>query len=307
MVRTDHVGDLVLSTPFLKSLRSGLPQAEIVALVTDYLSPVLQGNPSVDRVVTDFALIEQPDLAVSLAPRSRAYRLVYASRAPYRVGYVYKSRPLVSLMSRLWLTHRLVVDLRSKLGRGEPIPHEVEQLGCLARAMGLEYADLGLEFPLSDSDRQKAAALVPSSVITFHLGRGWLTSSWTVADVVEVVKCLKRIASVVITCGPAEQEILSELGDVDGITVLSNLSLKLWGAIMAACKLVVSNDTGAVHVASAVGTPVVVVYDPDTFALCSQQWSPWQVPHKCLRKDAPDRLLPHLLSAVEELLRNSRN
>lgn len=188
VIRTDHVGDLVLSTPFLRALRQGLPQARITALLPPYTSQVLQGSPLVDEVLVHDRLarpvaLEQvrasrPDLAISLAPRSRSYRLAWRTGARYRVGYVYAGRPLAKLACQAWLTHRMTVDLEHDLAAGRPIPHEIEQLQRLAGKMGLPCQEDGLELTIPQEDLDFGRHLVEgwgSQKAALHLSGGWVT------------------------------------------------------------------------------------------------------------------------------------
>jgi len=82
LIRTDRVGDLVLSTPAIASFRRSWPKAKIIAVVTGYTEPVLRHNPDVDEIVllphrsplaaiTQVARLgRQADIAVGLAPRT---------------------------------------------------------------------------------------------------------------------------------------------------------------------------------------------------------------------------------------------
>src|SRR5215469_18270535 len=68
------------------------------------------------------------------------------------------------------------------------------------------------------------------------------------------------------------------------ITWLDGLPLLRWAAALERCSVVVTVDTGATHVASAVGVPVVAVFEREYFRLSSQEWAPWQVPNVVLCK-----------------------
>ena len=96
VVRTDRVGDLILSTPFLATLRDHFPEAEITAWVAPYCAQVLEGSDLVDHVVTQMPS-GHFDLAIGLAPRSQCLKQVLSTGAPVRAGYVYTGRPLVNL------------------------------------------------------------------------------------------------------------------------------------------------------------------------------------------------------------------
>lgn len=348
VVRTDHIGDLVLSTPFLRALREGIPHARITAIVPPYTSQVLESSPLVDDILVydrENAREEgarmlrevrhsSPDLAISLAPRSRSYRLAWRTGARYRVGYVYSSRPLAALACRAWLTHRLPMRVEEDLKAGRPVPHEVEQLGMLARGMGLPYDDTRLALTIPDAEREYGRSLVAgwgAQTAALHLGRGWLTGGWRLRNLVRLVEGLLWATNgggVLITYGPAEEAMAMRLAEglaacgllgpgfhvedaASGeeppheplpIRLAGGLSFHQWAAALGACSCVVSTDTGAVHVAAAMGRPVVAMYETATSRLCCQQWAPWQVPHRIVVKGHPVATMSTILQGVEELL-----
>lgn len=348
VVRTDHIGDLVLSTPFLRALREGIPQARITAIVPPYTRDVLAESPLVDDILVydrengreeGSRMLRElrhsnPDLAVSLAPRSRSYRLAWRTGARYRVGYVYASRPLAALACRAWLTHRLSLHIEEDLKAGRPVLHEVEQLGMLARGMGLPYEDTRLSLTIPESDLEYGRQLVAGwgrQSAALHLGKGWLTGGWRMRNLIRLVEGLLWATNgggVLITYGPAEESMAMRLAEglatcgllgpgfrVAGTTtgdepprdplpirLAGGLNFKQWAAALAACSCVVSTDTGAVHVAAAMGRPVVAMYETATSRLCSQQWAPWQVPHRSVTKGHPVETMSTILHGVEELL-----
>jgi ADP-heptose:LPS heptosyltransferase len=344
VVRTDHIGDLVLSTPFLRALRKGLPEARITALLPPYTHEVLEGSPLVDEVLVhdrnarplaglEEARSRKPDLAISLAPRSRSYRLAWRTGARYRVGYVYSSRPLASLACRAWLTHRLTLHLEGDMSAGLPVPHEIEQLEMLARAMGLPYEDDRLVVTVPPQDLAFGRSLVDGwgrQTAALHLSGGWLSEGWKVRNLVRLVEGMlwsTNGGGVLITYGKAEESLAMRLAeglagagllgpgfriqdsdpgvwpsDPLPIRLAGGLSFKQWAAALGSCSCVVSPDTGAVHVAAAMGRPVVAVYAACTRRLCSQQWAPWQVPHRLVTKGHPVQTMSAILQGVEELL-----
>jgi len=302
VVRTDHIGDLVVSTPFLRALRSGLPQARITALVAGPARDVLRGNDAVDEVLTLDSPLPSVELAVCLAPRTQAYRLTHRTRARYRVGYVYPERFLTGLLARFWLTHRMAQPVRSYLRSGQAVPHEVEQLGKLAGFLGLDYGQPRLELPVPPEDVEFGESIARGAV-ALHLAAGWFTWGWTLEELVSLLRELPP--PVVVTWGPAERELADRLAALaPEVKLVGDLTLKRWAGVLGAARCVVSTDTGAVHVAAARGTPSVVAYQPEQYDLCSQQWAPWGVPYRALRKTGPCR--PLIRKGVEELLAGAR-
>lgn len=349
VTRSDHIGDLVLSTPFLRALRTRLPQARITAILPPYTREVLEDSPLVDEVLVydrergreqgSRMLGEMraapPDLAVSLAPRTRSYRMAWRTGARFRVGAVYSSRPLARLACRAWLTDWMELHPEEDLAAGRPVAHEVEQLGMLARAMGLPYEDTRLAVTIPALDMEYGRGLVAGwgrQTAALHLGRNWLTDGWRVRNLIRLVEGLlwsTNGGGVLITYGPAEEPMAMRLAeglatcgllgpgfrlaspdaaeaprDPLPIRLAGSLTFRQWAAALASCSCVVSPDTGAVHVAAAMGRPVVAVYEAATQRLCSQQWAPWQVPHRSITKGNPVQTMSAILQGVEELLLN---
>ncbi len=288
VVRTDRVGDLILSTPFLATLREHFPKAHITAWVAPYCEQVLAENGLVDRVVT--ALPSGFfDLAIGLAPRSRCLKQVLSTAAPVRLGYVYESRPLVRL-----LAYRCLTDWERMLVKPpHHVEHEVEHLDRLARRLGMppstgRHLQLGRPGPTHDW-------------LVLHLGDRWFSNGWTCDDIVRLCYGLESYGRLVVTAGPREAELVSG-GAFDEFDLRSSLSFKEWCELIGGARVLVSPDTGAVHVAAALDTPVVVAYEESTYDHCSVQWKPWMVPYRSVIKRSPDLTLEAVFQGVGELL-----
>ena len=288
-IRTDRVGDLILSTPFLAGLRQGFPQAHITALVAPYCQEVLADSPLVNEVVTELPS-ERFDLALALAPRTQCWRWAYQTRAPIRLGYAYTDRPLGRLASRWLLTERDLVRIEPPF----QVPHEVAQLDLLARRLGLPST---LDFPLSVGIESAAKR----KGIAFHLGDRWMAGGWTFDDLMVILRRLQEHGPVTVSAGPREVELLQGR-ELEGVTLLTGLTFRHWAETLAKAEVLVSPDTGAVHLATAVGTPVVVAYEASTYEHCSRQWAPWKVAHRSVVKGEPGQTVDQLLVALEELV-----
>ena len=299
VLRTDRVGDLLLSTPFLTGLRLNFPSAKIVARVEPYCRDVLSGSGLVDEVITTKAVgAVQAQLCVCLAPRSSALKLARQSAARWRLGYSYAGRPLVSVLARWALTHRETVTICAP----HNVPHEVEQLDRLARRLGLP-STLGFPLVVAPSKAER----IPGRVV-FHLGDRWLVEGWTIEDLSHLLAKLSGDYEMIVTAGPREEAIIADNAHhFQGLDLRTGLAFKEWSQVIASAACLVTPDTGAVHLAAAVGTPVVVAYEEKSFAHCSRQWSPWKIPSRSLVKESPSVTVPKLLSAVEDLLSDSRN
>lgn len=307
LIRTDRVGDLVLSTPAIASFRRSWPNAHIEALVNDYNEPVLRHNPDVDDVVVlprraspaeakAFArkLGRGLDLAVALAPRTPDLRLCAWSKAVRRIGYVYRRRFVSRLAARFLLTDVGISDADPRLADRHPevpVAHEVHQVQSLvALAGGTRFSDeLVLRF--SADDAEFAATAAPAHAAAINLAPRWFAEDFGFRAMTELVERVAADHAAVVI--PYRAEIagvaarLQSAVRAANVTWLADLPLLRWAAVLARCSVAIVVDSGTTHVAAAVGVPVVVVYERLWYNLTSREWSPWRVPCAVLGKPPP--------------------
>ncbi|TAM61321.1 lipopolysaccharide heptosyltransferase family protein [bacterium] len=327
LVRTDRIGDLILSTPAIASFRRSFPAAHIDALCSVYNATVLEGNADVDRVLTlppeesqrsrfTHALAGAYDMAVALAPISRDHRIVAATRANTRIGYVYRRRLLARLAAAYFFTRFAVSEADpsdAERHPEHPIRHEVLQVLELVLLAGGAVISPDLVLPVTPADREHAARLLPGpGSIGVHFAPRWLSGGSTRRSFVELISAIRHRfgKEVVVTHG---KEAGSEVEHVRAqlppeVRFVGGLSLRQWAAVFERCAAVVTVDTGATHVAAAMRRPTVVVFEHRYFRLSSQEWSPWGVPGAVVRKPADERaeslarLREEVLEGVERVL-----
>ncbi len=325
VIRLDRLGDLVCSTPFLKTLRKGFPGSRITLLLRPYTRELLLGCSFIDELLTwpeeknarpevlRRIRREKPDLAIALSPIMPAYRLAWQSGAGERVGYVYRSRWTALLMSRFMLTRTAILDIEGAVRRGEKVPHEVEQALVVADLLGLEEKCSDMEIPIPDEERILSASFLMQNDISgkpllgLHLHQGWFRNDWSeddflalIGDILEAFSSMRLL----LTCGPQEKTLVEKLRpNLPGsVIVAEGFPIRRWAALISSCMAFVSLDTGATHVAAALGVPTVCVFQPDTFRLCSGQWAPWKVPCSILEMSSPDKSRREIVKALENLL-----
>lgn len=269
--RTDHIGDLVVTTPVLRAFREQLRQAEIWAVVSPPARE-LAGHWADHVLSPSEVLPEALDAAIGLSPRTSTYALLKRSRARYRVGYVYAERPLARLNCWWNLTHTWTTSLQ----RGQ-IPHEAQVVARFAEATGLTGIELRPEFPLPP-DLEAWGKQRTGGRVVVHFAPRWL-EFW---DRPRFFAFLQEVAPVLVTYGPAEAALLGTPPALEGVEWCTGLSLNQWAALLGGARVLLSTDTGAVHIAAARGVSVVVVHLPQHYELCSRQWYPWGVPYRAV-------------------------
>ena len=283
VIATRRIGDVLLTTPLLRSLRRGYPHARIDALIHESTAGILRGNPDIDRVI---AVPEQPTLAQyrTLAGTIlRRYDIAVSTQTGDRpIAYALLSGrvrigPVLSAGSRgAWKRHLLTAstpfdDLNT---------HTVVQNLRLADLLGIartytvvaptvsDPAALDRTVPFAWRD-ERFAVLHPAPM--FHYKR-WHADGWR-----ELVGHLIATGlRVVITGGPGPAElayIARTLGDrrCGAIDLAGRLSLAELAALLCNASLYVGPDTAITHLAAATGTPTVALYGPTN----PVKWGPW--------------------------------
>lgn len=299
--RTDRIGDLVLSTPAVATVRASFPDAHLSIVTSSYNQVVMQRNDDVDELIvlphnsTALAFgasLEGYDLAVALAPRFVDLQIVGATRAPLRVGYTYERRWFARLTAGIYLNRVMISEADPELSERDPhrvVRHEVVQLLDLVALAGARRRVTKLRLDLIDEDRKLAREL-PEGPIVLQLAPRWFTGGSTLASTLELVDELASLAPVVVTCA-RECETAGPLFEAKASVTrcLPPLPFHQWAAVLERASVVVTVDTGATHVASAVGRPTLVAFEHRYFRLNSHEWSPYGVPHVLVRKPAtPD-------------------
>ncbi|MFA5701842.1 MAG: lipopolysaccharide heptosyltransferase II [Desulfuromonas sp.] len=275
---TNWIGDAVMTTPALTALRSRCPQAEIVLLVNPLVAPLFQHHPAVDRVliyarkgqhrgIRGFMRMVQElrrerfDAALLLQNAIEAALLAFAARIPRRAGYVTDGR-------RLFLTDP--VELRAadkKLHHTAYYLTLLDRLGLCDKAAIQGPARLCLH--LTTAERTWARTTLGSdNVIALNPGAAYGSAKrWFPDRFAAVADALAQRydATIVLTGGPAESEIGEDIAAFmqhDCINMAGKTDVRQMMALLGASRLLITNDSGPMHVAAALDVPIVAVFGP---------------------------------------------
>lgn len=300
IVRTDRIGDVIISTPVIKALREAYPNAYLAMLVSPYTRELLESNPYLDETIVydkdnkhkswlstlRFALrLKQKrfDLAVVLHPTNRAHLIAYLAGIPMRIGW---RRKLSFLLSKS-IAHT----------KQEGSRHELEYNLDLLKLIGIEAQEKGLFISLRPQDEQWVKELFASQgikssdpLLAIHPGASCVSKLWpperfaNVAD--ELVKLYGFKILLVSSpkdahlCRKVAQNMQAKALDLSGRTSIMQLA-----ALLQRCRLFISNDSGPVHVACAVGTPVISIFGRNQKGLGPVRWGPSGKTDIALHKD----------------------
>ena len=320
--RTDRIGDLILSTAAIGTVRNSFPDARVTMVCSPYNRVVMDRNSDVDEIVElpdgtvpaafGARYRGRTDIAIALAPRNLDLALVGATRADIRVGYTYLRRYVARLTAHLYVNRLMISEADPGLSERDPhrhVRHEVNQLIDLVALAGARRRVERLRLDVTDEDRASIAYL-PKDPIVMHLGLRWFQEGSTLESTILLIKELHRFGvPVVVTYAPECEQYVHAISDARvADLLLGGLPFHRWAAVFEGARVVVTVDTGATHVASAVRRPTVVAFEHRYFRLNSQEWAPYGVPCKLVQKPAresPESLEQfrgEVLDAVAQLL-----
>jgi ADP-heptose:LPS heptosyltransferase len=307
LIRLDNLGDVILATPAIHALRQALPGARLTLLASPVGAQVAELDPDLDDVIVYRAPWMDPDSCLSQDP-SRDYSIVAEIRrqgfdaAIIFTSYHQSSLPAAYLcyLAGIPLRHAASIDgpgslLTSRHRHVDRISHEVERNLDLVGGLGipLEGDDLILGPP--DEDVAWARGVVEGErrgrkpVVVIHPGCSCPSRTYPAEHFARAAWTLSsELDARLIWTGAADEVdlvegIRAQLAE-PGLNLAGTTSLARLSAILAAGDVVVTNNTGPMHVAAAVGTPVVAL-----FALTNppEEWHPWKVRHRLLNQPVP--------------------
>lgn len=320
--RTDRIGDLILSTPAIATLRASFPEAHVTMITSAYNRVAVERNADLDAVdalptnvkpgTFASAYRGQVDLAIALAPRAMDFAIVAATRARTRLGYTYARRYLARLTSRLYLTQLRFSAADPWLSDRNPtryVRHEVEELLDLVALAGATKRVEDLRIDVREADRA-AIAFLPPGALTFHLAEHWLRHGSTLKNTIALIGELRRFGLPIVVTHTAQHREQADAIALAGVAdaIVGDLTFHQWAAAFESSRCVVTVDTAATHVASAMHRPAVVAFEHRFFGLSSQEWAPYRVPHAIVRKPHGDdaqslaRLRGDILRGVAAML-----
>ena len=333
VVRPDNIGDLVCTTPLLSALRQRYPAAWIGALVNSYNAAVLERNPDLDEAVVYRKLkhLDAGESALgalvawigSLA-RLRARRLDCVIIAT--TGFI----PRTLHFARLLAPRQVIgfsdgsraarrIDLSVPLSQVGAL-HEVERVFVLAAHLGIEEPIPPMCVVPDPAELRRAAtafASVPAKLkIAVQISSRRPAQRWPTERFAALIERLhaERDAACMLLWSPGPPDHPRHPGDDDKAEHISHLlrgkaplikydAGPLQGLVgaLAACDAVVTSDGGAMHLAAALGKPIVAFFGD----MPPERWRPWGVPHRVLRSASgkvADLSVDEVMSALDALL-----
>jgi len=296
LIKPSSLGDVVHALPAAAALKRRFPGASLTWLVKTQWAGVLEGSSALDNILAvDLSLGGWPgairavraggfDLVVDLQGLFRSAVLGWFSSARVRVGFANGREG-----SPWFYTQRVAVD--------DAAMHAVNRYLRIPQALGgISESREALEFPLAldgaaDERVGKmllSAGIMPRSpLVVINAGARWVTKRWPTAAFAEVSDQLQKEGARVAVIGSAGE--YHPAGTMMGhmktpaVDLVGKTTIKELIALLRRARLLITNDSGPMHLAAALGTPVVALFGPTD----PSRTGPYGPGHRVLRSGVP--------------------
>jgi ADP-heptose:LPS heptosyltransferase len=321
VVRPDEIGDVVMTIPFLRELRRNLPQARISLLIKPALRNLAELCPYVDELIVydreingSFVTLRSWARMIRFARRElwprhfelaifprwdagpfEGPRLTYLSGAPWRVGYSEHLTPWKKIQNRgcdRYFTHFV-----GKKGMQHEVLNNLDVISFLGGRVESERLEIWTapeDESFADEALRTRGISSADTVMAFGVGTRLGSKRWPYENFcalsLELVK--DPGARVILLGGPEDQSLGASPSSEGIIDLRGKTTLRQVAALLKRCTLYVGNDTGAMHMAAAVDTPVVQVSchlqngSPLVYPW-PDQFGAWQVPQVLVKPTKP--------------------
>jgi heptosyltransferase-2 len=301
IIRTDRIGDVILTTPAIKALRQSFPHSFIAMMVSPLTKDIVEGNPYLDEVIVydkkgkDKGIFsfwrfvsnlkkKNFDISLNFHTKKRVNLISYLAGIKQRIGYDNNKFSFL-------LTKRL------KDTRIEGKRHEAQYCLDVLKEIGINSQDLQLFMPLKDSSEKWAEKILKENnigaadiLIAIHPDASCPSKRWPIERFSQLSNRLieEKNFKVAIISGKKDSYIVKMVKrylrypviDLSGQTSVSQLA-----SLLKRARLLISNDSGPVHIASAVGTPVIAIFGRSQKGLSPVRWGPLGEKNIILHKD----------------------
>jgi len=282
IIKLRYIGDVLLATPTVRAIKAAQPDVRVTMMVNRGTEDVLSGNPDMDEIMVldkgslaaQWRLIaglrrRRFDTVIDLTDGDRSAFLSWISGAPVRIGFNDEHR---------WRGRYYTQVVQPVSG----VRHRIDRDLAALKSLGVHASETLPRVLLTGQDEARADQLLDQlgirrdrPIIIIQPGARYWFKAWPYERFAELGD---RLASdygcQVLIGGSREEEALTqrihEAAKSRPISLAGQATLKQFAAIAKRAALFVGNDNGAMHIAAAVGTPMVALFGPSN----PDEWGP---------------------------------
>jgi len=294
VVRNDRLGDTILALPTIPLLRQAFPGAKIyfwaapqvapLVMCVDGIEDVLESGDHASHTIAEKLRSLRIETAFCLRPTFSNAKALKKARIPERIG-----------TARRW--YSFLFNKRIDLPRRGSQQHEADLNLDLLTAVGVKGDADFPEIILPENVEEKIGQLLAgnpeasgsqSSYIVIHPGSGGSTQNWSSKYFKEIAARLavEHSWEIVVTGSPSEEDLCREVASDHCLNLCGKTDLLELTALLKQTELLITNSTGPLHLAVALGTIVIGLYPPLADSM-PDRWGPYGHPEWAMMPDLP--------------------
>ena len=301
IIKLRYIGDVLLATPTVRAIKAAQPNVHMTMMVNRGTEDVLSGSPNLDEIIVldkgsltaQSRLIaglrhRQFDTVLDLTDGDRSAFLSWVSGAPVRIGFNDEHR-----WRGKWYTH----VVQSVPGVQHRIDRDLEAL----KPLGIQAGSKDPQVWLTPEEEKSAEQLLDQlgaqrsqSMVILQPGARYWFKAWPPERFAELADRLTSQYGCQVLIGGSDQDValaeqIRQMAKSRPIVMAGRTTIKQFAAIAKKSALFVGSDSGAMHMAAAVGTPVVGLFGPSN----PREWGPRGGPVEVLYKELDCRSCFH--------------
>ena len=289
IVRTDRIGDVVLSLPMAELVKKKYPDCKVAYFIRDYTSPLIDGNPSIDEVVIAEELdgkilfgknlnkikSKKFDTCVVVNPTFKISLLMFLAGIKNRIGTGYRWYS--------FLFNQKVFEHRKNAEKHE-LEYNINLLNKIDISFNDFWNDVNFHLKVDEKSSEKINSILDekgfksgNKIVIIHPGSGGSSVDLPKDKLIELTRKISNLNSVtiIITGSKSESDLCKQFEICESVINLSGqLDLSLLKALINKAYLFISNSTGPMHIAAALGVHVIGFF-PKILSCSQKRWGPY--------------------------------
>jgi predicted lipopolysaccharide heptosyltransferase III len=301
IIKLRYIGDVLLATPTVRAIKAARPDVRITMMVNRGTEDVLSGNPDIDEIVVldkeslaaQWRLIaglrrRRFDTVIDLTDGDRSAFLSWISGAPVRIGFNDEHR---------WRGRYYTQVIQPVPGVRHRIDRDLEVL----KPMSIQAGSKDPQLWLTQGEENSADQLLDQlgvqrlqSIVMLQPGARYWFKAWPPERFAELADRLTSQYGCQVLIGGSDQDIdlaqqIRQMAKSKPIIMAGRTTIKQFAAIAKKSALFIGSDSGAMHIATAVDTPVVALFGPSD----PREWGPRGGPAEVIYKGVDCRACFH--------------
>ena len=301
VIKLRYIGDVLLATPTLRAIKAAWSDVRVTMMVNRGTEDVLSGNPDLDEILAldKGSLAAQSrliaglrhrrfDTVIDLTDGDRSALLSWISGAPVRIGFNDEHR---------WRGRCYTEVVQPVPGVQHRIDRDLEAL----KPLSIQAGSKDLQLRVTPEEANSADQLLDQlgiqrsqSIVILQPGARYWFKAWPPERFAELADRLTSQYGCQVLIGGSDQDIelaqqIRQMAKSSSVIMAGRTTIKQFAAIAKKSSLFVGSDSGAMHIAAAVGTPVVALFGPSS----PREWGPRGGPVEVLYKELDCRSCFH--------------